>query len=191
MDEKIIKIIDDAIKYIWENDIKADYNFGWLLKEDTLKNSFYFYLRSKLENLFCENDIRIFTEFTDEKFKSRGYRPDIVIAKVNFDGDSKYYGNDVSECIAVIELKYKKGFNASNDIYEDYEKLKTYVNDLHVDCKLYMATIWESEDKETSWERKNAAWAKDRLTELNASYEPGTQNMRFYISEHKKKTNNR
>lgn len=185
MDEKVIKIIDDTIKYIWENDIKADYNHGWLLKEDTLKNSFYFYLRSKLENLFCENDIRIFTEFTDEKFKSKGYRPDIVIAKVNLDGDSKYYGNDVTECIAVIELKFKKGFNASNDIYKDYEKLKTYVTDLKIDCPLYMATIWEYEDNPTTWIRKNAAWAKGRLTELNASYEQETHDMRFYISPHK------
>ena len=47
-----------------------------------------------------------------------------------------------------------------------------------------MATIWEYEDEETSWERKNASWAKDRLTELNASYKPGTHNMRFYIKEH-------
>ena len=186
MDEKIIKIIDDTIKYIWENDIKSDYKYGWLLKEDTLKNSFYFYLRSKLENLFCENDIRIFTEFTDEKFKSTGYRPDIVIAKVNFDGDSKYYGDDVSECIAVIELKYKKGFNASNDIYKDYEKLKTYVNDLHVGCKLYMATIWEEFDEPTSWIRKNAAWAKDKVTELNASYiKDSDYEPQFYVFEHK------
>ena len=184
MDEKIIKIIDGTIKYIWENDIKADYNHGWLLKEDTLKNSFYFYLRSKLENLFYENDIRIFTEFTDKKFKGKGYRPDIVIAKVNLDGDSKYYGNDVTECIAVIELKFKKGFNPSKDIYNDYEKLKTYVNELKIDCPLYMATIWEYEDEQTYWEDKNSEWAKDRLTELNASYEPETQNMRFYISEH-------
>ena len=184
MDKKIIKTIDDTIKYIWENDIKADYKYGWLLKEDTLKNSFYFYLRSKLENLFFENDIRIFTEFTDEKFKNSGYRPDIVIAKVNFDGDSKHYGDDVRECIAIIELKYKRGFNASNDIYKDYEKLKTYVKDLHIGCKLYMATIWEYEDNEDSWEDEYSEWAKDRLTELNASYAPETHAMRFYISEH-------
>ena len=187
MDERIIKIIDETIKYIWENDIKADYNYGWLLKEDTLKNSFYFYLRSKLENLFCENDIRIFTEFTDDKFNSRGYRPDIVIAKVDFDKDCKRYEDNVSELLCVIELKYKAGFTASNDIYADYDKLKTYVTDLKIDCLLYMATIWEYEDKKTYWERKNAAWAKDRLTELNASYEPKTKEMSFYISEHKKK----
>ncbi len=189
MDEKTIRKLDKAIKYIWEHKIPKDYYNGWLLKEDTLKNSIYYHLRKRLGNFFDKNNIRIFTEFTDEKFKGNGYRPDIVIAKVNFDGDSKYYGNNVSECIAVIELKYKKGFNASNDIYKDYEKLKTYVNDLNVDCKLYMATIWEYEDKESSWERKNAAWAKDILTELNASYDPKTKDMKFYISEHKSKTN--
>lgn len=186
MDDKILKIIDETVKYIWENDIKADYKYGWLLKEDTLKNSFYYYLRAKLENLFCENDIRIFTEFTDNKFKGSHKRPDIVIAKVNLDGDSKYYGDDIIECLAVIELKYKTGLNPSNDIYKDYEKLKTYVTELDVKCPLYMATIWEYEDEATLWARKNAAWAKDRLTELNASYDPKSKEMRFYIGEHKK-----
>lgn len=185
MGDKILKIIDETIKYIWENDIKADYDNGWLLKEDTFKNSFYYYLRAKLENLFYENDIRIFTEFTDDKFNSRGYRPDIVIAKVDFDKDCKHYVDNVSELLCVIELKYKTGFTASNDIYKDYEKLKTYVTELGINCPLYMATIWEYEDEQTYWEDKNSEWAKNRLTELNASYEPSTKNMRFYIGEHK------
>lgn len=43
--------------------------------------------------------------------------------------------------------------------------------------------IWEYEDEATSWERKNAAWAKNRLVELNASYDE-KKDMRFYISEH-------
>mgnify|MGYP007112587977 CR=1 FL=1 len=60
-----------------------------------------------------------------------------------------------------------------------------YVKELDVNCKLYMATIWEYEDKPTNWTRKNAAWAKNLLTELNASYELGTTDMRFYVFEHK------
>jgi hypothetical protein len=47
-----------------------------------------------------------------------------------------------------------------------------------------MATIWEYEDDETNWARKNAAWAKNTLTELNASYEREFGDMRFYVWEH-------
>lgn len=184
MDAKLTEVIDCAIKHIWINDIKADYDNGWLLKEDTLKVSFCHYLRMKLENFFYDNDIRIFTEFTDDVFKGRGFRPDIVIAKVDFDKESKYYGDYVVECLAVIELKFKKGYTASNDIYSDYEKLYTYIKDIGIECPMYMATIWEYEDDETLWERKNAAWAKGKLTELNASYDKKSKEMRFYVGLH-------
>ena len=55
MMNNVVKVIDETIKYIWEYDIKNDYQNGWLLREDTLKNAFYHYLRSKLASLFDEN----------------------------------------------------------------------------------------------------------------------------------------
>lgn len=184
--QEIENIIDETIKEIWVNEIADDYESGWLLKEDTLKNSFYYHLRTRLGKLFDDNDIRIFTEFTDNKFKGKEYRPDMVIAKVDLDRGSKYWGDDVTECLAVIELKYKNGFNSSKDIYNDYKKLSVYADSLGVGCKLYMATIWEYEDDETSWESEDSEWAKGRLTELNASYKKGTKDMRFYVQEHQK-----
>lgn len=184
--QEIENVIDETIKEIWVNEIADDYESGWLLKEDTLKNSFYYHLRTKMEKLFEDNDIRIFTEFTDNKFKNTEYRPDVVIAKVDLDRGSKYWGDDVTECLAVIKLKYKNGFNGSKDIYSDYKKLSVYVDGLGVGCKLYMATIWEYEDDETSWEPEESEWAKGRLTELNASYKKGTKDMRFYVQEHQK-----
>ena len=183
--EKILELIDYTIKNIWENEIAYDYDDGWLLKEDTLKNSFYFHLRTKVGKIFDENDIRIFTEFRDDKFRKSGFIPDMVIAKIGWDGNTNYYGDDVEECLCVIEFKLKTGYNSANTIYNDYQKLYDYTQKLGVDCKIYMATIWEYEDDATNWERKNAAWAKNHLTELNASYEPGTTNMRFYVFEHK------
>lgn len=183
-EQSLINKIDYTIKYIWENKIKEDYNNGWLLKEDTLKNAFYFHLRSILGDLLDKNDIRVFTEFTDEKFKGTGYRPDMVIAKVNFDSDDSYYENYITDCLAVIEFKYKQGFNSSNDIYEDYKKLHKYVDNLKINCRLYMATIWEYEDDETYWEPKNSQWASGKLTELNASYKRNSDEMNFYICEH-------
>ncbi len=185
--QAIENIIDKAIKEIWMNEIAIDYKSGWLLKEDTLKNSLYFHLRNKLGGLFEENNIRIFTEFTDDKFRGKHKRPDMVIAKVPPEQVSEYWGNDVVECLAVIEIKFKTGYKSSEDIFNDYEKLKYYKTELGIDCKLYMATIWEYEDGETNWERKNSAWAKNVLTELNASYdidETDEYEMRFYVWEH-------
>ena len=175
MMNNVVKVIDETIKYIWEYDIKNDYQNGWLLREDTLKNAFYHYLRSKLASLFDENNLRIFTEYTQGEFARTGKRPDMVIAET---GEGK-------KCVCIIEFKYKYGYNTANEIYKDYEKLREYVEEHNIDCKLYMATIWEYEDDPTFWERKNAAWAKDRLTELNASYDRHTGKMNFYICEHK------
>ena len=108
----------------------------------------------------------------------------MVIAEVDFEKGSRYYGNDVAECVFVFELKYKAGTVSPDIIYNDYEKLRYYYEKLNVQCLMYMATIWEHEDDETTWIQKNAAWAKNRVTELNASYERGTNVMRFYIKKH-------
>ena len=183
-DIDIIRLVDEAITSIWTDKIKTDYEDGWLLKEDTLKNALYFHLRSKLGNLFEENDIRIFTEFTDWKFKHSGYRPDMVIARVNTDSDESYWGDAVTNCLAVIELKYKTGFNSSEEIYADYDKLRYYIETLGVDSKLYMATIWEYEDDETAW-AEDAAWTLGKLTELNASYKRNSDCVpQFYVVTH-------
>lgn len=66
--KQLISIIDRTIRDIWKNEIAFDYEDGWLLKEDTLKNAIYFHLRTKLGKLFEKNDVRIFTEFTGDQF---------------------------------------------------------------------------------------------------------------------------
>ena len=183
-DAEIMQIIDEAIKSIWVNEIRNDYENKRLLKEDTLKNAMYFHLRNRIGWLCDECDLRIFTEFTDDKFRGTGRIPDMVIARMDMQKDVRYWGNAVMECLAVIEIKYKANASASRDIIADYEKLRYYIEKLNVESKLYMATIWECEDDPTTWERKNAAWAKGKVTELNASYERGTWNMRFYVKPH-------
>lgn len=182
--KELEKIIDESIKAIWVGKIEADYSSGWLLKEDTLKNALYFHLRTSLETIFDANDLRIFTEFTDGTFKGSQCRPDMVIAKVNMDYDGCYWGNAVTDCLAVIEIKFKSQFTSSREVQADYEKLRHYAQVLGVNCKMYMATIWECEDDESTWIRKNAAWAKGRVTELNASLERNGE-ARFYVFEHK------
>lgn len=182
---EIQDIIQKTLTAIWERDVPWDYNSLWLLKEDTLKNALYFHLRNQLGTLLDENDLRIFTEFTDGKFRGSGYRPDIVIAKIDRNKSVSCWGNAVTECLAVIEIKFKADFQSHEEIEADYEKLRHYAEDLGVTGHLYMATIWECEDDATTWIRKNAAWAKGKVTELNASYERGSnQKMRFYVYNH-------
>ena len=182
--ESMAEIIDETIISVWTNEIQNDYKKLWLLKEDSLKNALYFHLRTHLGKLFDENDIRIFTEFTDHKFKHSGYRPDMVIAKINPDADVAYWGDAVTECIAVIELKYKTGFAANEEIYSDYDKLKYYIDTLGVKSKLYMATIWEYEDDKTAW-LVDAEWAHSKVVELNASYKiDSNYEPQFYVIKH-------
>ncbi len=172
-------IIDNTIKNIWLNKIKFDYDNGYLLREDTLKNALYYHLRTELGELFFSEDIRIFTEYGTGIFKGTGYKPDMVIAKVNFDCDSRKYEDWITNIICVIEIKSKQGFTTSNDIYKDFDKLHKYIDKFDNDCNYYMATIWEYEDEPTSW-TENAEWAKGKLTELNASFNENGD-MRFYI----------
>ncbi len=183
-DQEIRAIIENSITSTWLTEIQADYQNRWLLKEDTLKNALYFHLRGKLGNLLEAHDIRIYTEFTDCEFKHSGYRPDMVIARVDPEKDVAYWGDAVTECLAVIELKYKSGYTASQDIYEDFSKLRTYIEKLPIDCRLFMATIWEYEDDETSWMESDCDWAIGKVTELNASFKKTDGTPQFYIIEH-------
>ena len=183
-DAEFVQILDDAITAIWEKEIKEDYINGWLLKEDTLKNSLYFHLRNRLGSLLDENNIRIFTEYNEGEFKRSGYRPDMIIARVDMDKDVNRWADAVAGYLAVIELKYKMGFAANEDIYADYEKLQDYVNTLGVGCQLYMATIWECEDDATPW-AEDSKWITGRVTELNASYQRDSDGVpQFYVVKH-------
>ena len=108
----------------------------------------------------------------------------MVIAKIDPDADVAYWGDAVTECIAVIELKYKTGFATNEEIYSDYDKLKYYIDTLGVNSKLYMATIWEYEDDKTAW-LEDAEWAEDKVVELNASYKRDSNyESQFYVVRH-------
>lgn len=183
-DAEIMQIIDEAIRSIWEKEIKHDYDKNWIMNEDGLKTSLYFHLRKRLEPILAENDLRIFTEFKDAEFYNSGFRPDMAIAWINMNSDAECWRDAVTDCVAVIELKFKSGFHDKEAIYADYEKLKAYIENLKLSCRLYMATIWECEDDKTTWIRKNAAWAKEKVTELNASLTWGEQDSQFYVHVH-------
>lgn len=185
MNKKVLKEIDNAIKYIWKYEIRNDYENCKLFREDTLKNSLYFHLRTKLETLLDKNNIKIFTEFSSDKFTGTGCRPDMVLVKLKDDYEYGFIGNYIEEYICVIELKLKGSFNSVPDlIYKDFNKIRHYIKDLNLDCpKYYMATIWEEYPDSKKW-LDTEKWAKGLVTELNADYNSKGE-MSFYIKEHK------
>ena len=183
-DAEIIQIIDEAIKSVWENNIKSDYDANWIMNEDGLKNALYFHLRMWLEQVLVENDLRIFTEFKDAEFHGSKFRPDMVIAHVDSSSDADYWRQAVTNCVVVIELKFKSRFQDKEAIYADYDKLKEYIEKMDLKGKLYMATIWECEDDQTSWIPQDESWAKGKVTELNASLTWESCESQFYVKPH-------
>ena len=176
--------LDEAIKSVWENNIKSDYDANWILNEDGLKNALYFHLRMWLEQVLVENDLRIFTEFKDAEFHGSKFRPDMVIANVDSSSDADYWRQAVTNCVVVIELKFKSRFQDKEAIYADYDKLKEYIEKMDIKGKLYMATIWECEDDQTSWIPQDESWAKGKVTELNASLTWESCESQFYVKPH-------
>ena len=183
-DAEILQIIDEAIQSIWKTEIKHDYDENWIMNEDGLKTALYFHLRKRLAPVFAEHNLRIFTEFKDAEFSESGFRPDMVIARIDMNSDAEYWRGAVTDCLAVLELKFKSRFLDKEAIYADYEKLRAYTERLDLSCRLYMATIWECEDDPTTWIRKNAAWAKGKVTELNGSLTWGERKSQFYVHVH-------
>ena len=82
VDKSIIRLIDKTIKEIWVNEIKNDYDEDYLLKEDSLKNSLYFHIRSTLEDVLRDNNLRIYPEFYFTELK---YRADLAIVQMDTD----------------------------------------------------------------------------------------------------------
>ena len=183
---KVINEIHNTIKYIWEYDIPRDYKNKAILKEDTLKNSIYFHIRTRLGALLEKYNIMIFTEFNTDKFHKSGYRANIIIAQMDFT-KNEFWGDCVKNFICVFELKFKRNFaSASNEIYKDYDKTEKYIRtlDLGEYCHYYIATIWECRTNSKWWLPQNTLWAKGKLTELNADYNSKDE-MSFYVNEHK------
>lgn len=184
--KKALTEIHNTIKYIWEYDIPADHEKGYLLKEDTFKNSLYFHLRTRLGSLLEKYNIMIYTEFNTDEFRGKNRRADMIIAQVNFE-KSDFLGDCITKYIAVFELKHKGDYSkAAEDIYKDYDKTKEYIKNYNLgeNCRYYVAAIWGCYPDSKWWIDKDTKWAKGKLTELNADYNSKGE-MRFYINEHK------
>lgn len=142
----VIEKIDYAIKYMWLHQIADDYKECSILKEDSLKNSFYHHLRNALDSLCRENGIKIYTEFNEKGLKAKGLRADIAIVSLNSsENDHCYLGDRIGDVLAIIELKFRgDGRPGTSAIYQDVDKTKSYIkNFAFPECQYYLGIIHE------------------------------------------------
>lgn len=169
MSKEIIEGIDSIIKDVWLEDLKKDYAENHLLKEDSLKNAFYFHLRMRLgESFLRKNNIRIFTEYYID-----GERIDLVIAEIDPLKATEYYLADcVKNVIAVVEMKYKNTHTNKSVLYQDVNKVLSFIEGWGNNTKHYLAFIHEKYYKArdvSNWiNKEQAIIVKGKVTELYA-----------------------
>ena len=185
LDESIVRIIDKTIKEIWVNEIKNDYEGDYLLKEDSLKNSMYFHLRTKLDTILKKYNLRIFPEYSFPELKCRA---DLVIVQMDTESENYYLKERVKNIIAIFELKYVNV--STNDrateqwILNDIRKFKRYIQKGKMDAQFYFAVIYENERASSTWMDKRSSnnWAKGKVTELNALWV--SDEMKFEVNSY-------
>lgn len=167
-----IEYIKNNIIEIWNKNIAKDYNDVYLLREDTLKCSFYHHLRVELGTFFKQHNLAILTEFQGRKYICSNYRPDIVIVKMKDNCNEPYFIDRIDKLLFVIELKYKDGSYSSTDAIEcDCKKVKNYVELLNDECQLVLAVIQECYWENQFWfDEEDKSLLEGRVTELIASY---------------------
>lgn len=167
--ENVLKQVDYGIKTAWLEGISKDYSQAKLLKEDTLKSSLYFHIRSRLDNLCEMYNLRIYTEYNESILKENNMRADIAIVEMDLDEQTNYLGNQVKRVIAIVELKYG---NSPNYMSQDIDKIKKYRTLSELEgCQYYIGTLNERDYKERAFwldKRQTNNWAKGCVTELDA-----------------------
>lgn len=167
--EYVIREIDKAIKEIWLNEIIKDYDDGLLLKEDSLKCSLYHHMRSRLDNILTENNLRIYSEYY---FKDLKYRADIAIVEIESESNKIYLADMVKSVVAIIELKYSYGTDDQtvSAIKNDVWKIKDYIQNGKMLCQYYFGVIYEADCTTLNWidKRSSNSWARGYVTELDA-----------------------
>lgn len=183
--------IHQQIIELWETDIQVDYNSYHLLKEDSLKNAFYYHLRRRLGDEFLrKHQLHIYTEFDNGSLKGTGKRADIAIVQLNEAGieeaEESYIGDYVSEVIAIFELKFQGGYNATKNIQADVRKLHSYIKQDKIDCMYYLVAISELSQKNDCFIKDNyrTLWAKGKVTELVGIYDEAADKVLFRYYEH-------
>lgn len=169
MINKIIETIDSVIKKIWLEELRIDYANKFLLKEDSLKNAFYFHLRNRLgENFLMDNNLRIFTEYYVD-----GERIDLVIVEIDpLKAEEYHLSLCVKRVLAVVEMKHKGGSVNDSLFYKDVQKILSFIKNWENETKHYLAFIQEKYYKEedvVNWLKDDEVFeAKGKITELFA-----------------------
>ncbi|MFK2827112.1 hypothetical protein QYG89_15865 [Bacillus sp. B190/17] len=184
-DSYVTQFVHSTIKKVWLEDIHREYKKSFLLKEDTLKNSFYFNLRRRLGDDFLEeSNLRIFTEYFID-----GERIDLAVVKIDpIKAQNDYLGNCVTKVISVIEMKYKGKYAREALFDADVNKVLSYMDKLDGDTMFYIAFIREiyfNSDEVTNWvtdEQKKKA--KGKLTEMFSYGEIESNDMIWHLIEH-------
>ncbi|WP_146552657.1 hypothetical protein [Rummeliibacillus sp. SL167] len=174
--------VNKAICEVWLENLKDDYHNFSLLKEDTMKNSFYFHLRNKLgEDFLNANNLRIFTEYYID-----GERIDLTVVKIDpIKATTSYLGDCVIEVIAAIEMKYK-GYQVKDEIFlADVKKVVSYIEEWESNTHFYVAFIREKyvnlSDAETWLDSYLGKELKGNLTEMYAFWNEETDKMDWML----------
>ncbi|PER24587.1 hypothetical protein CN490_22520 [Bacillus cereus] len=185
MNYEIIEKIDTAIKKVWKEDLKIDYANYFLLKEDSLKNAFYFHLRNRLgEDFLNNNNLRIFTEYY-----INGERIDLAIVEIDLIAGEDYHLSDrVTRVLAAVEMKYK-GAAVSDDVfYGDVNKILSFIHSWGHETKHYLAFIQEkyfkTEDVVNWLDDVQASKVKGAVTELYAYWDQENDETIWSVVDH-------
>lgn len=166
----VMNKINSIIEKIWLERIPVDYDNRFLHREDSLKNAFYYHLRSTLGDPFLlQKRLRIFTEFHYGNSVCPNERADLAVIMLD------KYGH-ISKVLAVIEFKYKSHGVSDRTYHEDVTKAVRYIlnpsNDWFAKTHFYLAFINETSferlppDHRTYTTARQRLSATGRLTEL-------------------------
>ncbi|MZP28710.1 hypothetical protein GTO91_03120 [Heliobacterium undosum] len=164
--DRITDYIQAIIADLWVKEVSKDYNDHFLLKEDSLKCAFYYYLRLKLgDGWLIRHRIRVYPEY----HLSKRRKADLAIVRVEHKSNRK--GRHLSECVedvlAIIEFKYKVA-HVEDPFIEDRNKLRSYAED-YKEAHLYACFVHEKlYENPPSWfdGRQTNGWAEGRVSEL-------------------------
>lgn len=169
MNNQVSNKIHEVIKQVWLNDIQKDYENCILLKEDTLKNAFYFHIRRRLgDNFLKENNLAIFTEYY---LKSTKQKVDLAIVEISEDIAGKHLSECVINIISIIEMKHKNIYANESVFEDDVDKVISYTKSIPFsDTRYYLAFIREvpfhPEDVEGWLENTEKEYLEGKITEL-------------------------
>lgn len=166
--ESINKKIHETIIEVWRYDIKSDYNQYLLLREDTLKNAFYYHIRNRLGDAFMkDNHLAIFTEFKIDTNETI----DLVVVKLDMEKVNDYKLKDcVKEIVAIVEIKYKDQIVSEKEFIKDVNKIINYMNKFKFEyTRFFLAFIREKyfyEDGVTNFLSKFENLPSGKIVEL-------------------------